>query len=86
MSTAVSSDARIQSVDVSDDLITAHLTDGRVISVPLAWSWRLSEATPAQRAKYEIIGAGHGVHWPEVDEDLSAEGMLHGVPARRPKH
>ena len=86
MSTAVSSDARIQSVDVSDDLITAHLTDGRVISVPLAWSWRLSEATPAQRAKYEIIGAGHGVRWPDLDEDLSAEGMLHGVPARRPKH
>jgi len=86
MSTAVNTDARIQSVDVSDDLITAHLTDGRVISVPLAWSWRLSEATPAQRGNYQIIGAGHGVHWPEVDEDLSAEGMLHGVPARRPKH
>jgi len=86
MSTAVSSDARIQSVDVSDDSITAYLTDGRVISVPLAWSWRLSEATPTQRANYQIIGAGHGVHWPEVDEDLSAEGMLHGVPARRPQH
>jgi len=86
MSTAVNTDARIQSVEVSDDLITAHLTDGRVISVPLAWSWRLSEATPAQRGNYQIIGAGHGVHWPEVDEDLSAEGMLHGVPARRPKH
>ena len=86
MSTAVSSDARIQSVDVSDDLITAHLTDGRLICGPLAGSWLLSEATPAQRAQYEIIGAGHGVRWPDLDEDLSAEGMLHGVPARRPKH
>ena len=85
MSTAVSTDARIKAVDVTDDLITAHLVDGRVISVPLAWSWRLSEATPPQRANYEIIGDGHGVRWPDVDEDLSADGMLHGIPARRPK-
>jgi hypothetical protein len=53
--------------------------------VPLAWSWRLSEATPAQRAHWQLIGEGHGVHWPDVDEDISAEGMLHGVPARRPR-
>jgi len=85
VSTAVSTDARIKAVDVTDDLITAHLVDGRVISVPLAWSWRLSEATPPQRANYEIIGDGHGVRWPDVDEDLSADGMLHGIPARRPK-
>ena len=84
MSTAVSADARIKAIDVSEDLITAQLADGRIISVPLAWSWRLAGATPAQRANYEIIGDGHGVHWPDVDEDLSAEGMLHGVPARRP--
>ncbi|MCI0409108.1 MAG: DUF2442 domain-containing protein [Acidobacteria bacterium] len=70
---------------LTDELITFHLMDGRVISVPLAWSWRLSEATPEQRKNFEIIGDGQGVHWPEVDEDLSAEGMLHGVPARRPK-
>ena len=82
----VNDDPRITSVTVTDDEITAKLADGRTISVPLAWSWRLSEATPAQRGNYQIIGAGHGVHWPEVDEDLSAEGMLHGVPARRPKH
>ena len=72
-------------VSVTDDLITFHLVDGRVISVPLAWSWRLSDATPEQRNKYEIIGDGQGVHWPDVDEDLSVEGMFHGVPARRPK-
>ena len=85
MSTAVSTDARIKVVEVSDDLITAHLADGRVISVPLAWSWRLKGASAAQRANYEIIGDGHGVHWPDIDEDLSAEGMLTGVPARPPK-
>ncbi len=85
MSTAVSVESRIDRVEVSDDTITAHLVDGRVISVPLAWSWRLSEATPSQRANWELIGGGHGVHWPDIDEDLSADGMLNGVPARRPK-
>ena len=85
MSIAVNTDARVKEVSVTDDLITFHLVDGRVISVPLAWSWRLSDATPAERNNYEIIGDGHGVHWPDIDEDLSVEGMFHGVPARRPK-
>jgi uncharacterized protein DUF2442 len=85
MSTAVSVESRIARVDVTDETITAHLVDGRVISVPLAWSWRLSDATPAQRANWELIGDGHGVHWPDVDEDISAEGMLSGIPAPRPK-
>ena len=85
MSIAVSTDARVKGVSVNDELITFRLVDGRVISVPLAWSWRLSDAMPAQRNHFEIIGEGHGVHWPDVDEDISVEGMLHGVPARRPK-
>ncbi len=85
MSIVASVDARIQSVEITDEALTAHLVDGRTISVPLAWSWRLSEATPEQRQNYEIIGDGQGVHWPEIDEDISAEGMLHGVPAPRPK-
>jgi uncharacterized protein DUF2442 len=85
MSIAVNADARVKTVTVTDDLITFHLVDGRVISVPLVWSWRLSDATPAQRNNYEIIGDGQGVHWPDVDEDLSVEGMFNGVPARRPK-
>ena len=84
MSTAANVEARIQSVSVSDDVISAQLLDGRTISVPLAWSWRLSEATPEQRSRFEIIGNGSGIHWPEIDEDISAEGMLHGVPAGRP--
>lgn len=83
MSTAASS-VRIKSVSVTDDVICAELVDGRAISIPLAWSWRLSEATPRQRRKFEIIGDGEGVHWPDVDEDISARGMLYGTPARRP--
>lgn len=79
-----SSDPRIEHVRVTEDEIIAHLVDGRVISVPLAWSWRLAEATPAQRANFRLIGTGQGVHWPDVDEDISVEGMLHGTPARLP--
>lgn len=85
MNTAANSDARIVSVSVDDESITARLADGRVISVPLAWSWRLAGATPAQRQHHEIIGSGTGVHWPDVDEDISAAGMLQGVPAPRAK-
>jgi Protein of unknown function (DUF2442) len=84
MSTAVSVESRIGRVEVTDETITAHLVDGRVISVPLAWSWRLSDATPAQRANWQLIGDGRGIHWPEVDEDISAEGMLTGIPAPHP--
>ena len=84
MHTVTSMEPRIQDARVTEDEIVAHLVDGRVISVPLAWSWRLSEATPKQRANFRLIGAGQGVHWPDVDEDISVEGMLHGVPAHRP--
>lgn len=80
-----SNDPRIQRVRVTRDQIIADLADGRVISVPLAWSWRLSEATPAQRAEFRLIGTGQGVHWPDVNEDISVEGMLHGTPAHRPR-
>lgn len=85
MNTAASSDPRIKTVRVTQDEIIADLVDGRIISVPLAWSWRLSEATAAQRANFRLIGMGQGVHWPDVDEDLSVEGMLHGAPAPRPR-
>ena len=84
MSIAISVDPRIKDIAVTVDAITAWLTDGRTVSVPLSWSWRLSEATPAQREKFEILGSGQGVRWPEIDEDISIEGMLAGVPARRP--
>ena len=85
VNTAASSEPRIQHVRVTEDEIIAQLADGRVISVPLAWSWWLSEATPRQRAHFRLVGSGQGVHWPDVDEDIGVEGMLHGVPAHRPR-
>jgi Protein of unknown function (DUF2442) len=75
---------RIMDVRVTDDEIIARLVDGRTISVPIVWSWRLSEATSEQRQHFEILGDGQGIHWPDVDEDISVEGMLYGSPARRP--
>ena len=85
MNIVVNTEPRIRHIKVTSDTITAYLVDGRTVSVPLAWSWRLSEATPAQRAKWRLIGDGQGIHWPDVDEDISVEGMLHGVPAHRPR-
>ena len=86
MSTAarLGTDPRAVAVEVTDDVISARLADGRTISVPLAWSWRLSDATPEQRAHHELLGDGTGIHWPDIDEDISIRGMLDGVPARRP--
>jgi Protein of unknown function (DUF2442) len=84
MSTATLTEPRIVSVTVTDEAIVARLADGRAISVPLKWSWRLKDASPEQRGHWEIIGDGQGVHWPDVDEDISVEGMLRGVPAKRP--
>jgi len=86
MNTAVQiQEVRIKNITVNEETITAQLMDGRTISVPLAWSWRLSEATPKQRANWKIIGEGHGVHWPDIDEDISAESMLYGIPAPKPR-
>jgi hypothetical protein len=85
MTTAAGTEPLIRDVRVTRSEIVAHLADGRVISVPLAWSWRLSDATPAQRANFRLIGAGQGIHWPDVDEDISVEGMLQGSPAPRPR-
>lgn len=75
---------RFLTIQVTDDEIIAHLSDGRTISVPLVWSWRLSEATPEQRQHFTVLGDGQGLHWPDVDDDISAEGMLYGSPAAVP--
>ena len=75
---------KIKSVNINEYTLTVELMDGRTVSVPLVWSWRLSEATPQQRNRFEIIGEGEGIHWPEIDEDISVEGMLYGIPAYRP--
>ena len=83
MSTSARVEPLIRSVRVSDDEIAAELSDGRRITVPLAWSWRLSQATPEQRANHRLIGSGQGIHWPDVDEDISLDDMLNGMPAPR---
>lgn len=85
MSIAGNNEPRIVALEVNENAIVAHFADGRTISVPLAWSWRLANATPAERSHFEIIGTGEGVHWPEIDEDLSARGMLQGMPACPPR-
>jgi hypothetical protein len=68
-------------VVVDEATVRADLADGRSISVPLAWYPRLLHASPEQRANFEISGGGYGIHWPDLDEDLSSEGMLRGAPA-----
>ena len=68
-----------------DDVLAVDLMDGRTITVPLAWRARLFNAPEAQRNNWPISAAGYGIHWPEVDEDLSTEDLLRGSPAPRPK-
>jgi len=72
---------RVKNVQCTDDELIVGLVDGRTISVPLAWYPRLLNATPGQRANWQIAGGGFGIHWPEIDEDLSTEGLLAGSPA-----
>ena len=74
-------DIRARDVRFDEDRLTVELMDGRAISAPLAFYPRLLNATPEQRTKWELIGAGYGIHWPEIDEDLSTEGLLRGAPA-----
>jgi hypothetical protein len=76
-------DIRVRDVAISEDELKVALMDGRTITVPLAWYPRLAEATPEQRAHWEMPGAGYGIHWPELDEDLSTEGLLAGARAPR---
>ena len=65
-------------IEVSDDTLAAELSDGRTISVPISWYPRLVHATPEERNNWELIGTGEGIHWPDLDEDLSVEGFLAG--------
>ena len=70
-----------QDVTVSDDTIRVDLSDGRSISAPLAWYPRLLRATPAERKRWRLIGRGLGIHWTDLDEDISVEGLLAGKPS-----
>jgi hypothetical protein len=80
---ALGADERVAAVEVSEDTLSVSLVDGRTILVPLAWYPRLMNATPEQRQHWQIAGGGYGLHWPEIDEDLSTEGLLRGAPAPR---
>jgi hypothetical protein len=68
-------------VSVTDDSLTVELSDGRTISVPLAWYPRLTYATRDERNRWRLIGRGEGIHWPDLDEDISVEGVLAGRPS-----
>jgi hypothetical protein len=84
MSTStLKADERVTMVKFTKDAISVTLRDGRTITVPLAWYPRLLTASPAERKNWHIAGGGYGIHWPDIDEDLSTEGLLRGAPAPR---
>jgi hypothetical protein len=72
---------RVKDVRFTEDTMAVDLVDGRTIIVPLVWFPKLLDATTEQRRNWQISGAGYGLHWPDVDEDLSTEGLLRGAPA-----
>ncbi|MCP9819258.1 DUF2442 domain-containing protein [Synechococcus sp. Cruz-9H2] len=76
---------RVIEVACSEDKLTVDLADRRSISVPLAWYPRLLHATSVDRDNWEVAGGGFGIHWPDIEEDLSVEGLLRGAPSPRKK-
>ncbi len=72
---------RAKDVRVTDDELIVALLDGRTLSVPIAWFPRLLHATKAQRDNWQLLGDGEGIHWPDIDEDLSVTGLLLGSPS-----
>jgi len=77
----LNSGERVRDVHVTEDTLAVDLADGRTIIVPLTCYPRLLNATMEQRSHWKISGAGYGIHWPDIDEDLSTEGLLRGAPA-----
>jgi Protein of unknown function (DUF2442) len=73
--------AQIKSVSISEDTLTADLSDGRTISVPLNWYPRLLHGTPKERANWRLIGKGEGINWPDLEEDISVENLIYGQPS-----
>ncbi len=68
----------VENVSVTDDTLSVDLSDGRTMSVPIAWYPRLLHATPQERENWQLIGRGHGIHWEGIDEDISIENLLAG--------
>lgn len=81
MVTLIEKDAVVSDVRCDDRFLTVQLTDGREIKAPLWWYPRLYSASPKQRQKWEPCGAGYGIHWPDVDEDISIAAILNGIKA-----
>ena len=81
----VETEPRAMDVIVTDDELTVHLVDGRRLSAPLVWYPRLLHASLEQRNDWELIGEGEGIHWPQIDEDLSVAGILRGTRAPQAK-
>ena len=73
--------AQAQGVTVTDDTLSVDLTDGRTVSVPLAWYPRLANGSAEERSTWRLVGRGEGIHWPDLDEDISVEGLLAGRPS-----
>lgn len=71
----------VENVIINEETLTVELSDGRSLSVPLAWYPRLACATPEERRNWRLIGKGHGIHWEDLDEDISVEGLLAGRPS-----
>ena len=80
-STVEISVSNIENVIVTADTLRVDLSDGRTISAPLTWFPRLVHATPEERNHWRLVGKGHGIHWEELDEDISVEGLLAGSPS-----
>ena len=81
---AILADERVADVETTEDELKVRLMDGRTISAPLAWYPRLLHATEDQRKNWKVAGGGYGIRWEEIDEDLSTEGLLRGIPAAPP--
>jgi hypothetical protein len=73
--------AQIKNISISEDTLAVDLSDGRTISVPLNWYPRLLHGTPEERAHWRLIGKGEGIHWPDLDEDISVENLIYGQPS-----
>ena len=78
---SLTADVRAQNVVITNDSLTVELNDGRAISVPLAWYPRLLHGTPEERNSWRLIGNREGIHWPDLDEDVSVENLLLGNPS-----
>lgn len=78
---AATADPRAEDIEVTNDELIVRLADGRTVTAPLVWFPRLLEATVKQRSRWELVGDGEGIHWPDIDEDLSVAGLLRGTTA-----